>query len=153
MPIKYVPKACAYITRVDTGELLVFDGPDHRHWQIPKGTIESGETPIEAVRREVFEETGLTNIDVLGRIQTDVWDRRPEEKRYVRYFFHAKTTDQREEWVHTVSGDTDERGKEFRCRWVSDPAVRSFALDLDDYLHEIDALQPPVPRARRSKLQ
>ena len=28
-------------------------------WQFPQGGIDEGETPLEAVRREVFEETGI----------------------------------------------------------------------------------------------
>ena len=31
----------------------------HRRWQLPKGTIEVGETPLAAAIREVAEETGV----------------------------------------------------------------------------------------------
>ena len=34
----------------------------YRNWDFPKGEIESGEHPLDAARREVREETGLTEI-------------------------------------------------------------------------------------------
>ena len=35
------------------------------HWSFPKGHIEEGETPIEAARRELFEETALSDISII----------------------------------------------------------------------------------------
>jgi len=32
------------------------------HWDFPKGNIERGETPLEAMHREVREETGLVDV-------------------------------------------------------------------------------------------
>ena len=33
------------------------------HWDFPKGNIEAGETEREAARREIFEETGITDVE------------------------------------------------------------------------------------------
>ena len=53
-----VPKACACL--VDArGRLLVFRHPGDGNMQLPKGTIESGESPEQAVRRELLEESGI----------------------------------------------------------------------------------------------
>ncbi len=50
----------AAIIRNDPGEIL-FQRPslDSDVWSLPAGAVELGETPAEAVKREVFEETGL----------------------------------------------------------------------------------------------
>ncbi|MDH3495474.1 MAG: NUDIX hydrolase [Gemmatimonadota bacterium] len=37
--------------------LLIHDG--HRNWGFPKGHVDAGESPADAARREVGEETGL----------------------------------------------------------------------------------------------
>lgn len=44
--------------------LLAQDMKDR--WTIPKGHIEEGETAVQTARREIGEETGLMNVDMLG---------------------------------------------------------------------------------------
>ena len=44
--------------------LLIQDHKDR--WTIPKGHIEEGETAQQAARREIGEEAGLNDVDVLG---------------------------------------------------------------------------------------
>ncbi len=40
---------------------------DPKHlWQMPQGGIDEGETPIEAARRELYEETGMRSIALLA---------------------------------------------------------------------------------------
>ena len=38
------------------------------HWRLLKGGIDEGETKVEALRREIFEETGLQNIKILDQV-------------------------------------------------------------------------------------
>ena len=35
-------------------------------WQMPQGGIDKGEEPLEAARREIYEETGMTSLDLLA---------------------------------------------------------------------------------------
>lgn len=35
----------------------------YHYWDFPKGVVQPGERPVEAARREVREETGLTELD------------------------------------------------------------------------------------------
>jgi ADP-ribose pyrophosphatase YjhB (NUDIX family) len=132
---KYVQKSCAYVTR-DTDELLVFEGPEHDGMQIPKGTIEPGETPREAVRREVAEESGLEDLRSVRKLAKDVWQRR-EARWYVRHFFQVDVRERRDRWTHKVTGEGDERGIEYEFRWVEVPPAHEFALALDEYVHRL----------------
>ncbi len=130
----YVRKACAYITR-GSGELLVFEGPGHDGLQIPKGTLEPGESPREALFREVREESGLGTLNGTQHLTTDVWTRRESPpKRYVRHFFHATVYEPRDRWIHTVTDGGGEHGSEFEFRWVRPATESEFALDLDEYV-------------------
>ncbi len=43
----------------------------HQHgdsWSFPKGHIEDGETDLEAARREIYEETGLTDLALVRKL-------------------------------------------------------------------------------------
>lgn len=137
----YVQKACAYVTR-ESGELLVFEGPDHEGLQVPKGTVESGESPRAAVFREIAEESGLGTVGPVRALTSDVWCRRPSPPRwYVRHFFHARVHGAPDRWTHTVADGGAEDGNEFAFSWV-DPTAdrdREFCFDLDDYLFLLEA--------------
>ena len=39
-------------------------------WQMPQGGIDAGETPIDAARRELFEETNVRSSSLLGELST-----------------------------------------------------------------------------------
>lgn len=133
----YVPKVCAYLTRDDRSQLLVFRGPGYDGLQVPKGTVESGESLAAALRREVAEESGLT-VDHPRRVVSDVWTRRPSPPtKYVRHFYHAEIDENRDRWVHVVTGSGDERGRRFEYFWVDLPTDEPFALSLDDYLSAV----------------
>jgi len=45
--------------------------PDPHNWQFPQGGVDPGEELLEAARRELAEETGVTSAALLGR--TDGW--------------------------------------------------------------------------------
>ncbi|PFA22765.1 MULTISPECIES: NUDIX domain-containing protein [Bacillus cereus group] len=53
----FMPSVAAIIKN-EQGEIL-FQYPGGEYWSLPAGAIELGETPEEAVIREVWEETGL----------------------------------------------------------------------------------------------
>ena len=91
--------------------LLIRDG--HRNWGFPKGHLERGEAPEEAALREVREETGLRELEVVAPVDTIAWTFRFRGKRIHKtcHFFavatpEARTTPQRREGITA-------------CRWCS----------------------------------
>ena len=59
MKKKYRPNVAAILQRSD-GLLLLGQRSDFpESWQFPQGGIDQGETPEDAIRREVFEEVGV----------------------------------------------------------------------------------------------
>lgn len=57
------------IIRDDRGGVLVSHRRDADLWNLPGGTVEPGETPWEAVVREVREETGPSSREHLAGLQ------------------------------------------------------------------------------------
>ncbi len=51
--------SCGIVVLLESRELLLCHVTGQRHWDLPKGGIHAGETPIEAALRETHEETGL----------------------------------------------------------------------------------------------
>jgi 8-oxo-dGTP pyrophosphatase MutT (NUDIX family) len=51
--------SCGVIVRRRAGELLLCHATGRDYWDLPKGVLDPGETPIEAALRELREEAGL----------------------------------------------------------------------------------------------
>ena len=61
-----IEKVTAFIIRESNAgrELLLFEHP-YAGLQLPAGTVEEGESPVESVLRESREETGLTVLSIV----------------------------------------------------------------------------------------
>ena len=66
-------KVLAYVVRGD--DLLVFRHADFptAGLQVPAGTVEPGEPPVEAVLREVREESGMAAVEVTASTLPRPW--------------------------------------------------------------------------------
>ena len=59
LPSRPTRLSCGTVVLLESRELLLCHVTGQRHWDLPKGGIHAGETPIAAALRETHEETGL----------------------------------------------------------------------------------------------
>jgi len=121
---RLVDKVVIYITRGDL--LLVFTHPDFPEagLQVPAGTVEAGEAPADAARREAHEETGLERLSVwafLGERECDMREfGRDEVQR--RFFFHARCDDseapERWRWIERFPSEGEAAEVVFELFWA-----------------------------------
>ncbi|HMO17073.1 MAG TPA: NUDIX domain-containing protein [Oligoflexia bacterium] len=85
----------AFVLNPD-GLILVCKRADRfKDWQLPQGGIDSGETPEEAIKRELKEEIGLhkSSIKIISCLDTPIsytWPKELHERGYIgqeQYFF------------------------------------------------------------------
>lgn len=96
--------------RTEVGDieiLLIQDAKDR--WTIPKGHIEEGETAQQTAKREIGEEAGLNNVDVLGWLGKIHFRYRRVDKLVLMttqiYLVRAKgdtNAIQKEEWMNGI---------------------------------------------------
>lgn len=136
--MQVVEKAYGYITREHAGsiQVLVFEqNTEGSGIQIPKGTVEEGETPLEAIAREMFEETGLTDLVVHNLIAQDYYEHYSGAL-HKRYFYHLTTHEQRDTWQHAPTG-LNEGGLKFSFYWIQDAQEVLLAKGHGDYLYRV----------------
>ena len=124
--MRVIAKVIAYITRQRNGitELLVFEHADvEAGVQVPKGTMEPGDTLEAGVIREVREETGLAScqiISYLGAMIKPPFDAGSEDEEW--HFFAMEANENvRDEWEHRVNGKGEDNGMKFRYYWLPMP--------------------------------
>ncbi len=85
-------KSCGIIPFVKQNHKIKFLLVQHQagHWSFPKGRIKKGEREIETAKRELVEETGLKDFEILKNICfTEKYGFEKDGKKYdkeVRYF-------------------------------------------------------------------
>ena len=67
-------------------------------WSLPKGHVEEGEKPLEAAKREILEECGLTDLELVKELPPYQRSGRSslnkkEMKTIIMFLFHTKQKD------------------------------------------------------------
>lgn len=136
--MEVLEKAFGYITRDWEGriQILVFEqNTVGAGIQIPKGTVEDGETPLEAVLREMVEETGLTNLKVKGLIAQD-YAEHYSGAIHKRYFYHLLSNESRPTWQHNPTG-LNEGNLRFTFYWIEENDNVVLTKGHGDYLYRV----------------
>jgi 8-oxo-dGTP pyrophosphatase MutT (NUDIX family) len=141
-----VGKACACLVDAQ-GRLLVFHHPGDGDMQLPKGTIEPGEAPEAAVRRELLEESGIDytgTLRPLGTLQRDCaagveGNIHSHQQRWHLFLMQAEGS-LPEAFDHVATGSPEEDGLVFSFCWLaSDDALDNFALPYRQTIERVRA--------------
>jgi len=138
------------------GQVLWARRHGHDAWQFPQGGIQTGETPEQAMYRELWEEVGLEKHHVKILAQTRGWLRYRLPRRYVRYDAPPPVCiGQKQKWfllqldennVEHIRFDTAK--PEFdRWEWVSYwyPLNQEVAFKRNVYRRALFELSPQLP--------
>ncbi|AXI00052.1 NUDIX domain-containing protein [Sporosarcina sp. PTS2304] len=118
-------KVIAYITKGDGRhrKLLVYEQKDQPEagLQVPGGTIERNELLLDALYREIEEESGILRDELVleGKVKSSKFF--PEDKNviYERTIFHFSYIGaEKNEWEYIVEGEGKDAGQLFSYRWM-----------------------------------
>ncbi len=76
-------------------------------WQMPQGGVDPGETLLQAMRRELFEETSIKNIKILKEL--DYWLEYELPENLVGIIWQGKYRGQKQKWfvVRFMGSDSE----------------------------------------------
>lgn len=137
--MKVKRKVLAYITTGMDSELklLIFEQRNvpEAGWQVPGGTIEKDELLIDALYREIEEETGIKReyLELNGKVnKRNYFPENREDVVHERTIFHLTYTgEEKPEWDNMVEGDGVDKGMIFHCKWIPVKDLPRLAAEQD----------------------
>lgn len=121
-----VHKSLAFIYRNNYSELLCFEHPITFLLEVVRGTVENGESPSEAIVRELYEEAGLQKESFLSvqLIVSQVMDvelfqnqKTRREQQYYHGYLIQLTNDNFSSFNHRVVSDGVDDGHFYTFQW------------------------------------
>lgn len=138
----------------EQGQLLLAHATGQKHWDIPKGGAEEGETPRAAALREVQEETGIVlppdSLEELGRMAYNA----QKVLHLFRIVLHTRDCDVAacrctSFFPHRVSGLMTPEVDEFR--WVDIVDIPNLAAkSMTALLRKLPGFEAMTPAGERS---
>jgi putative (di)nucleoside polyphosphate hydrolase len=129
-------------------------------WQFPQGGINPGETPEQALYRELNEELGLAIADVVYLGGTDGWLRYRLPRRFIRHGRMPLCIGQKQKWFALRLTSADERVQldcsekpEFETwRWVDfwHPLAEVVSFKREVYRQAMNQLAPLFDQSLRA---
>lgn len=137
------------------GQVLLAKRIGHDAWQFPQGGIHAGESPLDAMYRELWEEVGLFPEHVKVLSQTQDWLRYRLPKRFIRQGQNPMCIGQKQKWFLL---ELDEKNTEYirfdtaepefeHWEWVSYwyPLNKVVAFKRNVYRKALFELYPQLP--------
>ena len=117
------------------------DQPHNNKWQMPQGGVNDGEDLISAVKRELDEEIGIKNINILKEL--DEWTEYELPHYLLGKIWKGKYRGQKQKWfVMKFEGNDDEinlgtdRPEFIDWKWVKPENLPKIIVDFKKKLYE-----------------
>jgi len=111
-------------------------------WQMPQGGIDKNETPYNAMKRELYEETSITNIEVLKEIEK--WLEYELPPNLLGKIWKGKYRGQKQKWfvVKFIGNDSEinlnTKYPEFiEWKWIDYKLLPNVIVDFKKKVYEI----------------
>ena len=144
--------------RLSAGVVVVRDTPEgprylllraYRHWDFPKGMVEPGEEPLNAARREVAEETGISELEFAWG--EDYRETPPYARGKVARYYLART---RQMEVQLIANPLTGIREHMEYRWVDNNQAAALITPrvkrILDWAEERLSGRSPIPPAVQS---